>query len=110
MQNSETLVRIAGARCCICKEGIDFEVGPDNIAINPAGFDPCGLGLVTNAFGPRSEQKEQWFYCHAECFRKMVNDDSIMGILEPDMSTIGECDAESLQETLDAADSTLEAL
>lgn len=110
MQNPETLVRTAGARCCICKEDIDFEIGPDNVAINPAGFDPCGLGFVTNVFGPRSEQKEQWFYCHAECFRKSAADGADIGILEPDMSAIGECDEEILREILDAADATLEAL
>ena len=109
MQNSQTATRTAGARCCLCKQDMDFEVDAENVAVDPTGFDPCGLGLVTNVFGPRSEQKEQWFYCHMECFRKVVNDES-MYILEPEMSTIGECDEEMLQETLEAASSTLEAL
>ena len=110
MQSTGTSTHKAGAHCCLCKQSIDFEVDANNIAINAEGSDPCGIGFVTNVFGPRGDQREQWFYCHAECFRRIVNDDSIMYILEPDMSTIGECDEERLQETLDAASSTLEAL
>ena len=56
------------------------------------------------------KQKEQWFYYYAECFRKIADDDSVLYILKPDMSTIGECDEENLQETLDAAASTRDAL
>jgi hypothetical protein len=101
---SETPIRTAGAHCCICKEGIEFEVNEDNIAINPKGFDPCGLGLVTNVFGPKNDQREQWFFCHMECFRKMVNDQS-MYILEPDFETIGECERERLREVAKAESS-----
>jgi len=102
MQNSENSTRTAGARCCICKEGMEFEVDADNVAINPKTLNPCGLGLVTNVFGPRDDQKEQWFFSHIDCFRKMVNDES-MYILEPDLSTIGEARAEQEREEAEAS-------
>lgn len=103
MKNRENSIRTAGAHCCICKEGIEFEVDADNVAINPTGFDPCGLGFVTNVFGPRDGQREQWFYCHAECFRKVVNDKSIMYILEPGFETLGEFRAEQEHEEAEAS-------
>ncbi|MBV9216711.1 MAG: hypothetical protein JO053_11090, partial [Acidobacteria bacterium] len=40
------------------------------------------------------DRKEEEFYCHFECFRRLVNDDGIMYIAEPDCSTIGEIAAE----------------
>lgn len=90
MQDSGNQARKAGALCCICKEGIDFEIDADGVATNPTGFDPCTLCIVTNGLGEREGQREQWFYCHMECFRRMVNSDELMYILEPDYSTVGE--------------------
>ncbi len=80
MQASGNQARKAGALCCICKEGIDFEIDADGVATNPTGFDPCTLGIVTNGLGERDGQREQWFYCHMECFRRMVNSDELMYI------------------------------
>lgn len=37
-----------------------------------AGFDPCQLVLITNWTEPREHQLEQVFFCHAECFRRLV--------------------------------------
>jgi len=103
MQNPGTLTRAASVHCCICKEGVYFEIDADNNAINPDGFDPCALIFVTNAFGTRNGQREQEFYCHADCFRKMVNDESIMYILEPGFETIGEFLAEQEREEAEAS-------
>lgn len=90
--------RRASAHCCICKEGIEFETNAEGEAISPTGFDPCALILTTNIFGPRSDQREQDFLCHAECFRKIVDDDSIMFILGPNFSTIGQYQGEQERE------------
>jgi hypothetical protein len=38
----------------------------------------------------RDDEKEQKFYRHFECFRKLVNNDGILYIMEPDQATIGE--------------------
>lgn len=101
MQTSETQPRKASAICCLCKKGIEFEIDAEGEAINPTGLDPCALVLVTNVFGPRADQREQDFLCHMVCFRKIVNDDSIMYILEPDFETVGEFQQE--QEETDFA-------
>src|SRR5438132_404805 len=75
-------------RCCICKQ-------PMPHAGDPARpLDPCSLVLVSNVNLDRREHREQEFPCHFECFRRLVADDSIMYILEPDYSTIGEIEAE----------------
>jgi hypothetical protein len=52
--------------------------------------DPCSLIRVSNIDLPRDDQKEQEFYCHLECFRRLINNDSIMYIMESDFATIGE--------------------
>jgi hypothetical protein len=74
-------------QCCICK---DKEVA----ARESAALDPCALILVSNIDRQRSDQKEQQFFCHFECFRKIVNNDGTMYIMEPDFATIGELDAD----------------
>ncbi|MDQ3586326.1 MAG: hypothetical protein M3407_11195 [Acidobacteriota bacterium] len=53
-------------------------------------LDPCALILVSNIDQPREGQKEQQFFCHFECFRRLVNNDGIMYIMELDAATIGE--------------------
>jgi hypothetical protein len=97
MQMPETQPRKPRACCCICKQGTVFEVDSEGKAINPEGFDPCALTLVTNAFGPRANQREQDFPCHMECFRRIVNDDSLLYILKPDFATVGEFQREQGQ-------------
>jgi len=50
--------------------------------------------LVSNIDLPRDDQKEQEFFCHFECFRRLVNNDGIMYIMESDAATIGELKAD----------------
>lgn len=70
--------------CIICHESVEI------LSAEQPGFDPCALILVTNADKKREHQREQIFYCHAECFRKTANDDTILYFLEPDSTPIGE--------------------
>jgi hypothetical protein len=44
------------------------------------------------------EQKEQTFYCHFECFRKLIGDDGVLYIMDPDFSTNGEIQDEQQAE------------
>jgi hypothetical protein len=53
-------------------------------------LDPCALIVVSNIDMQRDDEKEQKFYRHFECFRKLVNNDGILYIMEPDQATIGE--------------------
>ena len=70
--------------CFICKGTVS---GEDTTS----SLDPCTIVLVANFDRVRDEQREQQFFCHFECFRRVVNNDGIMNIMEPDFSTIGEC-------------------
>lgn len=72
-----------GYECCICKETAPHEGGASPL-------DPCALILVSSVGEPRDRHKEQVFYCHFECFRRLVNDDGILYITEPDFPTVGE--------------------
>ena len=69
--------------CCICK-------GTVSAAGGEALLDPCALIIVSNIDLPREDQKEQQFFCHFECFRRLVNNDGIMYIMDIDAPTIGE--------------------
>ena len=69
--------------CCICKKTVSGES-------RASLLDPCALILVSNIDQPRESHKEQQFYCHFECFRKLVNNDGIMYIMDIDAPTIGE--------------------
>ena len=40
--------------------------------------------LISNIDQPRENHKEQQFYCHFECFRKLVNRDGVMYIMDED--------------------------
>jgi hypothetical protein len=75
-------------QCCICKQPMPHASDPAN------PLDPCSLVLVSNINLDRRKQKEQEFPCHFECFRRLVSDDSLMFIMEPDYSTIGEMEDE----------------
>lgn len=49
----------------------------------------------SNIFSPnidlqRENQKEQQFFCHFECFRRLVTNDGVMYIMDSDFSTVGE--------------------
>jgi hypothetical protein len=74
--------------CCICKQ--TMPVASDQTK----PLDPCSLVLVSNINLDRREQKEQEFPCHFECIRRLVGDDNLMFIMEPDYSTIGEMEDE----------------
>jgi len=63
--------------CCICKGLVSSEESSHYL-------DPCTLVLVSNIDQGPEQQKEQDFYCHFECFRKLINDDNIMYIMEAD--------------------------
>ncbi len=69
--------------CCICKNTVSSEGGT-------ALLDPCALILVSNIDQPRENQKEQQFFCHFECFRRLVNNDGVMYIMDSDFPTVGE--------------------
>lgn len=78
--------------CCICKETVSK-------SDNSPFLDPCALYLISNIDEARENQKEQQFFCHFECFRKLVNDDGIMYIAEDDFSTVGEIAADARSDT-----------
>jgi hypothetical protein len=73
--------------CCICKDTVSSERKSSTL-------DPCALVIVSNIDQPRENQKEQQFFCHFECFRKLVNRDGVLYIMDSDFPTIGEMDAE----------------
>jgi len=81
-------------QCCICKETVNKE--------SASSLDPCSLILASNIDQPRDDQKEQEFFCHLECFRRLVNNDGIMYIIESDAATIGENKADESNWSEDA--------
>ena len=78
-------------QCCICKETVSSEEKISHL-------DPCGLFITSNIDEPRDYQKEQQFFCHFECFRKLVNDDGTLYIMEDDFPTMSEIDQEDWSE------------
>ena len=69
--------------CCFCKETISY-------GQHAHGLDLCALVLIGNFDKSFDEQKEQQFFTHFECFRKLVDDDGIMYIADEDFATNGE--------------------
>ena len=69
--------------CCICKETVSSES-------RSSSLDPCALFLIANIDLPRENQKEQQFFCHFECFRRLANTDGVMYIMDSDFPTVGE--------------------
>jgi hypothetical protein len=67
---------MAGCRCCICKADVSAQ--------DARGFDPCALIIVASWSKPSTAQREQQFFCHFECFRKMLNDDGDLYIMDPE--------------------------
>jgi len=53
-------------------------------------LDPCGLVVVGNADRGWRDQREQTFWCHFECFRRLVGDDGVLYIKDADFATHGE--------------------
>jgi hypothetical protein len=72
-----------GYFCCICKGSVPYN-GPHEHVL-----DPCALVIVGNADKDWREQKEQTFYCHFECFRRLVADDGVLYIKDADFETNG---------------------
>ena len=74
--------------CCICKGSVAH--------FNPDGhrLDPCGLVIVGNIDKEWREQREQTFYCHFECFRRLLGDDGSLYIKDADFGTNGEVEDE----------------
>lgn len=78
-------------QCCICKETVSSEDKSSHL-------DPRALLVIGNIEQSRSNQKEQEFYCHFECFRKLVKDDGNLYIMEDDFPTVGEIVVENWSE------------
>ena len=51
--------------CCICGKSIDKD----------SGLDPCAISIFTNFDKEESEQLEQIFFSHYECFRGTLESD-----------------------------------
>lgn len=70
--------------CVICKETIPSD-GPQDHRL-----DPCGLVVVGNADREWRDRREQTFWCHFDCFRRLVSDDGVLYIKDVDFATNGE--------------------
>ncbi|MDZ4688807.1 MAG: hypothetical protein SH850_27345 [Planctomycetaceae bacterium] len=70
--------------CVICKGSMPFD-GPQAHRL-----DPCGLVVVGNADRDWRDQRDQTFWCHFECFRRLVGDDGVLYIKDADFATNGE--------------------
>lgn len=77
-----------GYKCCICNGTLPFHGQQDH------PLDPCALVIVGHADREWREQKEQTFYCHFECFRKLVSGIGCLQIADKDFATNGEMEAE----------------
>jgi hypothetical protein len=80
----------SGYHCVICKGSMPIDGSQSH------RLDPCVLAVVANADCEWREQREQTFWCHFECFRRLVDDDSVLYIKEADFPTKGECADEQL--------------
>jgi hypothetical protein len=78
-------------QCCICKKTVSSEERTSHL-------DPCSFFVISNIDEPRNNQKEQQFFCHFECFRKIVNDDGNLYIMGDDFPTMGEIAQEDWSE------------
>ena len=88
-----------GYFCMICKGTVPF-AGPQEHPL-----DPCALVIVGHADKELRDQKEQTFYCHFECFRRLLGDDGVLYIKDADFATNGEAaDEQSHAEQAAAGD------
>ena len=46
-------------QCCLCGDNINRD----------SELDPCGVSIFSNLNKPESQQLEQMFFTHYECFR-----------------------------------------
>lgn len=81
-----------GYHCMICKGTIPF-AGPQDHRL-----DPCALVIVGNADRDWREQREQTFWCHFECFRRLLDNDGVLYIKDSDFATNGEAADERADE------------
>jgi len=64
-------------------------------AITSGGLDPCALQLIAKFDHPRSEQKEQAFYCHIACLQSRASEQpDCFYITDPDFPTVGETESQ----------------
>ena len=61
--------------CCICGENIDEDAHK---------LDPCYIQINTNISGDEEEQLEQGFFCHYECFKKIMDHDGHLNLEDQD--------------------------
>jgi hypothetical protein len=54
----------AGVSCCFCDEDIII-----------TDIDPCDITIMANWISPhRTKRRDQFFWCHLECFRSKMHD------------------------------------
>jgi len=56
---------LVNIECCICSQHIDKD----------SKLDPCAITIYTNIDKDESEQLEQIFFTHYECFRRTLESD-----------------------------------
>jgi hypothetical protein len=61
--------------------------------IASGALDPCAIHVIGNFDRPRTEQKEQTFFCHIKCLQNSAAiPHANFYILEPDFPTVGDLD------------------
>lgn len=76
--------------CVICQKPVeDGEPGSFNL-------DPCGLMILTNLDKDRRQRREQEFFVHFDCFRKVVADQDALNIKDAAYWTNGQVEADKL--------------
>jgi hypothetical protein len=66
---------IQGYLCIICGQGVTS--GEDTLKL-----DPCAVVLTSNANKEKDHRKAQTFFCHFECFKKVIHDENYLYITE----------------------------
>jgi len=51
-----------GFMCCFCNESIT--------SLDP---NPSDINIIANIDKPKEQQDDQFFFCHAECFKKKLH-------------------------------------
>jgi hypothetical protein len=80
--------------CCFCNDTVSSTE-------RSHALDPCALVLVGHIDQDYEDRKEQEFYCHFECFSRLVKAKGLMYIAESYFATIGEIAAEREEEKLE---------
>ena len=53
---------IPGIACCFCNKGVV-----------ETKIDPCDISIITGWNRPKSKRRDQFFWCHLECFRSKMH-------------------------------------